>query len=428
MATEAERVEAVAARQAEAEQRRAAEVARHAEAEQKREAVTKRDEANAVIKFLEEKVFAAAGPKGQAGGLGKDVTLRTAIAASLPALATGFAAQPVVEARLRLTLGATFHYLGDAKAATGQFEQVRAICSDRLGPDHPDALWVMHNLANSYEAQGLRSEMLELREQILAIQRRLLPPDHPDTLGSMHYMAVDYAALGRHADAIRLGEQALPALKRVLAADHPDTLKTMSNLAASYAVMGRHAQALKLREEALVLLRPTHGPGHPDMLKSMANLAINYVDGGRRADATALIDDCLRRAAGKAVDPRLVPSLIGLRGQLYRQAKDPDGCRAAAERWEKLNRPDAASLYAAACYRAVAAGLYAATGQPAEASADAGRAMAGLTKAVAAGYKDREHLEADDDLAPLRKRPDFRKLAESLPKKPEAAPPPRPAK
>jgi hypothetical protein len=44
--------------------------------------------------------------------------------------------------------------------------------------------------------------------------------------------------------------------------------------------------------------------------------------------------------------------------------------------------------------------------------------MAWLTKAVAAGFKDRAHMEKDADLDALRQRDDFQKLLQSLPAKP----------
>ena len=75
--------------------------------------------------------------------------------------------------------------------------------------------------------------------------------------------------------------------------------------------------------------------------------------------------------------------------------------------------------------RAIAAGLSAQANQPAEATADADRAMAWLTLACASGWKDRGHIETDADLAILRNRADFRALVASLRYQ---APPPRPAR
>ena len=55
----------------------------------------------------------------------------------------------------------------------------------KLGPDHPDTLTSMNNLANSYAALGRHAEALKLREETLALRKAKLGPDHPDTLRSM---------------------------------------------------------------------------------------------------------------------------------------------------------------------------------------------------------------------------------------------------
>ena len=49
-----------------------------------------------------------------------------------------------------------------------------------------------------------------------------------------------------------------------------------------------------------------------------------------------------------------------------------------------------------------------------QADAEADRAMAWLTKAVAAGYKDVAHMKKDTDLVSVRDRADFRKLVAEL--------------
>ncbi len=223
-----------------------ADAARAAEAEQRAAAEAKSAEAEAVVLFIEDKVFAAARPKGQEGGLGHDVTLRAAITASLPALADGFKAQPLVEARLRRSVGVTLYYLGESKAAVEQLERAVTVMREQLGPDHPDALAATHYLAASYAVDGRPADALRLKEEVLASRRRVLGPDHPDTLASMSTLAASYAAADRLADALRLHEEALACRRRVLGPDHPDTLASMSGLAGSYADGGRLADALRL--------------------------------------------------------------------------------------------------------------------------------------------------------------------------------------
>ncbi len=87
--------------------------------------------------------------------------------------------------------------------------------------------------------------------------------------------------------------------------------------------------------------------------------------------------------------------------------------RAAAAAHEKKNPADAGSLYNAACYRALTAATQAqATGPDAAplVKDEADRAMAWLTKAVAAGFANLALLNGDSDLDALRDRADFRKL------------------
>ena len=498
-ATEIKRVEAVEARQAEAEQKLVA---------QEKEA-----EANAMLKFFNNNVFAAARPKGQYGGRGAGVTLRDAITASLPALDKGFTDQPLVEARLRLSLGNTYSYLAEHELSREQYERARALNTRYRSPDHPDTLQSMGNLASSYAALNRPTDALKLREETLAIMKRVLPQDHPDTLKSMHKLANSYAdlnrpadaltlreetlaiqkrvlhkdhssmltsmnnlansyaALNRHADALKLHEETLAIRKRVLPKDHPDTLSSMHNLASSYAVLGRPADALKLREETLAIRKRVLPKDHPDTLKSMHNLATSYTKLNRPADALKLneetlasmkrvlpkdhpdtlesmvyladslirvdrgveaiplLDEFLAKArTSPTLDPRLIPKAFSVRMEHFQKTGDPFGCRATAEMWEKLNRTDNGSLYDTACYRAVTAAVQAKTpGADAArlATEDADLAMAWLTKAIAAGYKNRAHMEKDTDLDALRNRPDFQKLLATLP---ELAPPPRLAK
>jgi eukaryotic-like serine/threonine-protein kinase len=161
----------------------------------------------AVLDFVENKVFAVARPKDQAGGQGYDVKLADAIEAALPFVEKSFPEQPLIEARLRMTLGNSFSYLGEAGKAAQQYEKARALYTQHRGPDHSDTLISMTGLANSYEALGRHADALKLREETLALQKAKLGPDHPDTLASMDDLAISYRALGRHADALKLHEE-----------------------------------------------------------------------------------------------------------------------------------------------------------------------------------------------------------------------------
>jgi serine/threonine protein kinase len=278
----------------------AAEVAERKRADEENRIARARDaETTAVLDFVESKIFAAARPEGRAGGLGHEVKLRQALEAALPFVAKNFADQPLIEARLRRTLGLSFRYLGKEDVAAEQFDAARTLYTKHRGPDHPDTLASINNLANSYAALGRHADALQLREETLARRKAALGPDHPDTLTSMHNLASSYDALGRHAEALRLREETLDLRRARLGPDHPETLASMNNLANSYATLGRHADALKLREQTLALQKARPDPDYPGLLAGMHNLAESYHALGRHADALQLYQETLALAKDK---------------------------------------------------------------------------------------------------------------------------------
>jgi tetratricopeptide (TPR) repeat protein/tRNA A-37 threonylcarbamoyl transferase component Bud32 len=244
-------------------------------------------EMRAVLEFFEDRVLAAARPKGQEGGLGRAVTLRQAIDAALPSATEGFAAQPLVEARLRRTLGTSYLDLGEPGKAAEQFAASRALYARHHGPDDPDTLRSVHGLAFSYLWLGRLAEALQLFEETLALRKAKLGSDHPDTLGSMNDLAVIYQVLGRNDEALRLHEETLALQKAKLSPDHPDTLGSMNDLATAYRALGRNDEALRLHEETLALRTARLGPDHAATLRTMLNLALTYQALGRWDEALA---------------------------------------------------------------------------------------------------------------------------------------------
>jgi hypothetical protein len=82
---------------AEADQRQRAERNEQEARDQEQYAKTRESETAAVLGFVENKIFAAARPKGQEGGLGFDVKLEDAIGAALPDVETSFTDHPLIE-------------------------------------------------------------------------------------------------------------------------------------------------------------------------------------------------------------------------------------------------------------------------------------------------------------------------------------------
>jgi serine/threonine protein kinase/tetratricopeptide (TPR) repeat protein len=270
-----------------------AEKARQAETEQRQTAEAREAESRAILNFVETKIFAAAGPEGTEGGLGREVTLRNAIESALPFVDNSFPNQPIIEARLRSTLGTAFFDLGEAGKAAEQFQKARTLFSQALGANHRDTLTSMCNLSNCYYELGRHSEALQLRQETLALQKTELGPNHRDTLESMASVASDYVALGREKEALQLRVETLALQTARLGPDDPDTLLTMMSVANSYESFNRHDDALKLREKTLALQKVRFGPTHRLTLLNMHNLANSYCHLGRHDDALKLREETL---------------------------------------------------------------------------------------------------------------------------------------
>jgi eukaryotic-like serine/threonine-protein kinase len=251
-------------------------------------------EAKSVIQFFRNKVLAAERPRGRDKGLGSGVTLREALDAAEPSIATEFADQPRVEAAIRDSLGTSYLYLGEPKAAVRQHERALALRTDVLGPDAEDTLTSMNDLALDYQADGRLDEAIALLRRVYEASRVKLGPKHPTTLRRLSDLAVAYRIAGRAAEAIPLFQQVLNARKLNPGPDHPDTLIAINNLATAYQDAGRNAEALPLQEQAFERSRAILGPEHPDTLIATNNLGAAYLRTGRNDEAIPLLDEVLR--------------------------------------------------------------------------------------------------------------------------------------
>jgi len=199
-----------------------------------------------------------------------------------------FGDRPLIDARLRETIGWTYVDLGRYERAEPQLKAALATRKRVLGDEHQQTLNSMQNLAGLYWRQGRYAEAEPLRLETLETRRRVFGDDHPATLRSMNKLGVQYESQGRHAEAEPLYLEALETQKRMFGDDHPDTLASMGNLAILYENQGRYAEAEPLYLENLEAWKRVLGDEHRDTLISMNNLAGLYKSQGRYAEAESL--------------------------------------------------------------------------------------------------------------------------------------------
>jgi serine/threonine protein kinase len=272
-----------------------------------------------------------------------DLTVREALDRAATSVGTRFSGQPLVEAAVRHTIGASYTALGAGESALPHLQRALELRRAALGPDHPDTLVTLGACARAYQTAGqfapaiaLFTELLPLKKRIvgpddlstlqvasdladahskagqlkeaeslqtinLADFRRLFGPDHPETLTAANNLAVTLLRLGRFDEAATLMEDTLPRLRRVLGPEHPTTLLATSTLGTIDFRLRRLVEAKALFTDALAAMRRTLGPDHPETLSVLNNLATVCREQGDVSQAAAYYTEALatmRRVLG----------------------------------------------------------------------------------------------------------------------------------
>jgi tetratricopeptide (TPR) repeat protein len=142
-----------------------------------------------------------------------------------------------------------------------------------LGREHPKTLAWVNNLGGVLMARGCLEEAGSHFRRALESRARVLGAEHPDTLNAIHNVAALLRAQGRQEEAEAYSRRALEARERVLGPEHPDTLSTVNQLATLEYALGRLEEAESLCRRALEGQGRVLGPDHPSTLYALSNLA-----------------------------------------------------------------------------------------------------------------------------------------------------------
>jgi tetratricopeptide (TPR) repeat protein len=148
-------------------------------------------------------------------------------------------------------LANSYHAAGRRDEALKLREEVLAPYRKTL-PKDPNTFRAMQFLAQSYFEAGRRNEALKLWEDGLALRRKVLGPEHPDTLQAMNELAWTLAT--SDATEIRNGTNALNIAEQAVAATHRTNAGYLDTLAAAYAETHQFAEAAAVQQEAIGLL------------------------------------------------------------------------------------------------------------------------------------------------------------------------------
>jgi len=160
----------------------------------------------------------------------------------------------------------------------------------RLGPDDPQTLNAMFNLARTYLHLGNPQQSLRLLVTVLQKRKRFFGMDHPDTLMTRNEIGMNLCAQKRRlAVAEKLVSNVLRSRKRILGEEHAYTLWSVNDLSKVLCERGRAAEAAAMLEDIIPIVLRTLGEEHVGMFMTKSNLARAYVRSERWREAEALL-------------------------------------------------------------------------------------------------------------------------------------------
>jgi serine/threonine protein kinase/tetratricopeptide (TPR) repeat protein len=259
--------------------------------------------AEAVNDFLNKDLLAAVAPSATRGQ-GKDVGMREVLDVAAERIDQAstqggrFVSEPLVEASIRSTLGATYRELGEYAAAEKQLKRALELRRKALGDEHQDTARMMNQLGVLNWQQGRLDQAEPLERRAHEIGQRLLGQDHPDTLSYQMNLASVLRAKGHYNEVEPLYARNLEAKRRVLGDEHPDTLDMMGNFANFFQETGRYEKAEILHRRELDIRRRIQGEKAPGTVSTMNNLGNDLAALGRYEEAVPLMQRTLELKIG----------------------------------------------------------------------------------------------------------------------------------
>ncbi|MHC4537493.1 MAG: tetratricopeptide repeat protein, partial [Planctomycetota bacterium] len=286
--------------------------------------------------------------------------------------------KPLIEARICLTLGKTYTYLGELKKGEQHIRRATEIYQQHLGQKHPDTLramgrigWICLKQSRYSEMEQIYTRVLQLGQGVLSLERQV---DVKNMLGVAYYalgknkkaellyeeilqivqnnlegkhsllpyikenLAVVYSLQGRYDEAEQIYKELIKADEE--SEDYDGINHNLyKSLGATYRSQGRYDEAEKFLTEALKASREQLGSEHPQVIGYMRNLALLHIDQERYDDAEKLLLEAVNVSYVKLGDthPRTLKLIYNLI-TLYKAWNKPEE---AEKWWAKLTQTKA---------------------------------------------------------------------------------------
>jgi tetratricopeptide (TPR) repeat protein len=261
------------------------------EADLLRSAERARDEAEDVTDMLASFLSAV-----RPDELGRDVTVKDVLDRASARIGGELAGKPLIEARLRETIGSTYVALGEYDAATTHLRRAASLHRNLLGNEDPRTLRSDYDLARLLFYKGRYDEAEQLYRDTLERCRRALGDRNELTLLTANGLGWLLYNRGEPDQAEPIFRQTLAARLEVSGEASRETLRVMTNLAVALIGQGKLADAEPHVDEALRMSRRALAEDDPEMLYVLSIQAWLYEEQGRNEQARELMSGLVDRA------------------------------------------------------------------------------------------------------------------------------------
>ncbi|CUS09276.1 unnamed protein product [Tuber aestivum] len=91
-----------------------------------------------------------------------------------------------------------------------------------------------------------------MHRRVLEGREKILGPDHPNTLTSVNNLAIVLKSQGKYDESEAMNRRALEGCEKILGPDHPDTLISIINFASVLQSQGKYKESETMNRRALV--------------------------------------------------------------------------------------------------------------------------------------------------------------------------------
>lgn len=185
-------------------------------------------------------------------------------------------------------LALTLSNQGKTDEAASIQQQALEITHRIRGPEHPDTISVMNNLALMLDDQAKWDEAALIQQQVLTLRQQILGHEHADTLMAKNNLAVTLSYQGKIDEAELMQQQVVETMQRILGPEHPDTITVLSNLAHTLSKQAKTDEAMLMEQQVLEMRQRILGPEHPDTITAINNLAHTLSHQGKVEEAVLM--------------------------------------------------------------------------------------------------------------------------------------------